>query len=260
MTPVIAHTTDLSGDDEAAFLHACALAATSGARLLTIHGNPASGAHARLPDAAPLAARWSRPIEQDRICHECCDDVADTVVDAIRRAQPALVVTGTHARHGVAAVFAGSIAEAVARNARVPTLIVPNHGRGFVDAATGAIDLRRVLIPAGGGRDASEGLAAARALVELCSAPDVELELLHVGPVDWSVGFPETPSLRVRLRHAEDPVEAILVEARAMAACVIVMPTHGHDGLVDALRGSRTERVMRDAPCPLLSVPIRERG
>ena len=35
--PLLAHTTDLSGDDTAAFVHASALAAASAARLVTVH-------------------------------------------------------------------------------------------------------------------------------------------------------------------------------------------------------------------------------
>jgi nucleotide-binding universal stress UspA family protein len=34
------------------------------------------------------------------------------------------------------------------------------------------------------------------------------------------------------------------------------MPTRGHDGLGDALLGSHTEHVIREARCPVLSVPI----
>jgi nucleotide-binding universal stress UspA family protein len=253
--PVIVHATDLSGDDDAAFLHACALAAASGARLITLHANPADASAAQLPDAAPLAARWGRPIAQHRICHECCDDVADTLVDAIQRAAPDLIVTGTHARHGIAALLGGSVAEAVARNTRVPTLIVPNRGRGFVDAATGAIDLRRVLVPAGTVLDVGAGLAAARSLARLAGAAGVEYEVLHVGD---DRGAPAAPADDVRVR-TQPPgrglVEAVVAEARATDACVIVMPTRGHDAVGDALRGSRTEHVVRDAPCPTLSVP-----
>ena len=232
----IVHTTDLSGDDDAAFLHACALAAASGARLITIHGNAAAAEASRLPDAAPLAARWGRTIGHDRICHECCDDVADTVVDAVRRVEPALVVAGTHARHGLAALLAGSVAEAVARNVDVPTLIVPNRGRGFVDAATGAIDLARVIVAAGDPEEAARGLAAARELARLAGRPDADLVPIHVD--DRGVAA------------------AILAEARERDACVIVMATHGHDGVADALLGSTTEHVVRDAACPVLSVPM----
>ncbi len=233
-TSAIVHTTDLTGDDVAAFHHAAALAAASGARLVTIHGNAAAADAAQLPDAAALAARWGRTIEQQRICHECCDDVADTVVDAIRKVDPQLVVAGTHARHGLAALFAGSVAEAVARNIAVPTLIVPNQVRGFVDSR-GAIDLQRILVPTGTDDEAERGLQAARALVALAGVRAV-IQHLHV--------------TRGRI------VDAIVSEARARHACAIVMATRGHDGLVDALAGSHTEQVVRDAGCPVLAVPM----
>jgi nucleotide-binding universal stress UspA family protein len=50
--------------------------------------------------------------------------------------------------------------------------------------------------------------------------------------------------------------EAIVDVARAHKACLVVMPTRGHDGLGDALLGSHTERVIREVGCPVLSVPI----
>jgi nucleotide-binding universal stress UspA family protein len=234
-TTTIAHTTDLTGEDAAAFHHAAALAAASGARLVTIHGNAAAVDEARLPDAAPLAARWGRPIAHQRICHQCCDEVADTVIDALRTIDPQLVVAGTHARHGLGALLAGSVAEAVARNVAVPTLIVPNHLRGFVDPMTGAIDLHRVIVPAGDDAEAELGTAAARALVSLAGAR-AEIEILRVA-------------------HGRI-VDAIVEEARARHACVIVMVTRGHDGIADVLRGSRTEHVLHAADCPVLSVPI----
>jgi len=39
-------------------------------------------------------------------------------------------------------------------------------------------------------------------------------------------------------------------------ADLIAMGTQGHDSLMDTLRGSTTERVMRRAACPLLAVPV----
>jgi hypothetical protein len=33
------------------------------------------------------------------------------------------------------------------------------------------------------------------------------------------------------------------------------MPTAGHQGFLDVLRGSTSERVLRHAPCPVLSIP-----
>ena len=57
------------------------------------------------------------------------------------------------------------------------------------------------------------------------------------------------------LRRQGDVVEAILNTAKD--ADLIVMATEGEQGIVDAMRGSVTERVVRDAPCPVLAVPAR---
>ena len=37
---------------------------------------------------------------------------------------------------------------------------------------------------------------------------------------------------------------------------LIGMPTMGHHGFLDALRGNTTERLLRQAPCPVLAVPV----
>ena len=52
-----------------------------------------------------------------------------------------------------------------------------------------------------------------------------------------------------------DIVEEILQVAQEEQPNLIVMPTQGHNGFLDALRGSTTERVIREAHCPILAVP-----
>lgn len=251
---LIAHATDLSGDDTAAFVHATALAAASAARLVTVHGNPGAVLPEQLPDARILATKWGRTVIHERRCHECCDDVTDTVVDAMRALEPQLVVLGTHARHGLARWFKDSVGEGIARNVDAPALMVPNQSRGFVDAETGAIDLRRIVIPAGTAEDAARGLDAARKLLALVGIDPAgaQLEIVHVGPTD-----PALAALGVPVTRVEGSLEqAILAVVRARQACLVVMPTRGHDGVDDVMLGSHTERVLRDAECPVLAVPV----
>lgn len=49
---------------------------------------------------------------------------------------------------------------------------------------------------------------------------------------------------------------AVILDS-AEEADLIVMATEGEHGIIDAMRGSVTERVVRDAPCPVLAVPAR---
>jgi nucleotide-binding universal stress UspA family protein len=63
-----------------------------------------------------------------------------------------------------------------------------------------------------------------------------------------------TPAL---IEVQEGPViETIISVAEEIGADIIAMPTAGRHGLFDALRGSVTERVLREAPCPVLAVPV----
>jgi len=243
----IAHPTDLTGDDSRAFVHAAALAAINGGRLVTLYaGNDRDAA---APDVGALATRWERSIDHEFRHVERDDDVSDTLISTLRELRPAMIVVGTHARHGLAALLRGSIGEAIARNVEMPVLVVPNQGRGFVTDA-GAIELRRIVIPASGVDAALRGTEAARALLALTRTPEATIELLHVGPIDH-----ELDALGAT-RVEGDLEEAIVGAVQLRDACMVVMPTHGHDGVGDVLRGSHTERVIRDVGCPVLSVPI----
>lgn len=254
----VAHATDATGDDAPAFIHAAALAASAGRRLVSVYAD-VGGVVPTPPDAGALAQRWGRAIDHERVLHVCCEDPADTVLDALRRVSPALVVTGAHARSAFGNLVRGSVGEAIARGVTVPTLIVPNAGRGFADAGTGQLDLRRVLIPASDVATAAVGLRAAQALADLAGGGELQLVLLHVGGTDERT-LAELRALAgagATVQAADgDVVDVICRQAAAMDACVVVMPTHGHDGLLDAVRGSTTERVGRRVGRAVLSVPL----
>jgi len=50
------------------------------------------------------------------------------------------------------------------------------------------------------------------------------------------------------------PYKNIVEEAKREGADLIVLATHGRTGLSHALLGSVTEKVVRNAPCPVLSI------
>ncbi|MBI2829205.1 MAG: universal stress protein [Acidobacteria bacterium] len=64
------------------------------------------------------------------------------------------------------------------------------------------------------------------------------------------------PDLPVQCEACEGTAAAeILARARAMPSDLIVMGTHGRSGFERLVLGSVTERVLRKAACPVLSVP-----
>jgi nucleotide-binding universal stress UspA family protein len=256
---LIAHTAPLSEDDTA-LAHALALAVHGKARLASVHACAGPDQAPELPAASVLLRRWGLPedsVIHDRIVHTCCDDVTDTLLDALRGLAPDLIVAATHARTGLARLFSGSVAEGVARNVRVPTLLLPFAGECFVDRENGRVNLKRMLVPAGSQDEAQQAIDAAVALAQIAGVHESELVLVHVedGRAAPEIRVPSGFSL-VRLA-ATGPLEAAVVElGHKLEVCLLVMTTHGHDGLSDVVLGSHTERVLHALGRPLLWVPF----
>ncbi len=73
------------------------------------------------------------------------------------------------------------------------------------------------------------------------------------------VGEPGLPDVAQRVVITRSRThDAIVEHARAIAADLVVMGTHGRGGFNRLLLGSVTERVLRTAPCPVLTVPAAE--
>jgi nucleotide-binding universal stress UspA family protein len=56
------------------------------------------------------------------------------------------------------------------------------------------------------------------------------------------------------LETSDDPADAIVKHARAHGIDLIVMGTHGRGAMAQILVGSVAEKVVRTAPCPVLTV------
>src|SRR5262245_9131051 len=145
------------------------------------------------------------------------------------------------------------------------------------------IEFKRILCPVDFSDSSSRALDHAAALTRWY---DSTLTVLHVVPtfepvpVRGDLGYPlqlVTPLTREEVvaairRHldvagfprdvvptARDgaPSITIIDEALTTKADLIVMGTHGRSGFQRLLLGSVTERVLREAPCPVLTVPPR---
>jgi nucleotide-binding universal stress UspA family protein len=144
------------------------------------------------------------------------------------------------------------------------------------------INLRRILVPT----DFSETSAAAlRYAIELARRFAARVYLLNVadypglaGEADYPIGIVETMrnAAHDRLRRllAEQaiddlqpdcatriglPAEEIVQFAHEHAIDLIVMGTHGREGVMRVVLGSVAETVVRRAPCPVLTVHHPER-
>ena len=255
----IAIATEHPDASEIGFLHAVGLAAHSGqSELVTLHVTQGGTTWHAHPQPGEWLQRWGRggaPVTH-RV-HECTgqDEIADALISACNELQPDLLVMATHARRGVARAFAGSIAEAVARNVEIPSLILPLDARSLIDRDSGALELRRVLVLGGSRDDAQRGVDAAAWLVRALGAR-ADLSLLHVddGTPAPSIEAPEGLSLTLTVRSGsvEDAVTSVEYERHPN---LVVMVTQGHDQLRDVLWSSRTERVLHEVKLPLLWIP-----
>jgi nucleotide-binding universal stress UspA family protein len=94
------------------------------------------------------------------------------------------------------------------------------------------------------------GVVADRAAAE--SDPSLRDELCRFAEVATAEGIPTHVALRVG-----GPVDEILAEADERDAGLMVIGTHGRGGFERWVLGSVCDKLLRKAPCPVLSVPHR---
>ena len=260
-TYTILHATDLHPDGGIAFTHSVAMARASAAKLVTVHARTPDGATRRpMPDAVALLAEWGAAPQLDftTMEHECCDDPVDTLLDAVRRVQPDLLVVGTHQKTGLEQLLSDSVSNSLAANAVLPTLVLPIGKRGFV-SDEGQLAIRRILIPAGSHDALTAALRVATELVERLGVQELDVHIMHAGTpglleselvpehAGWTYHFEDVPG-DLRTAMKERPA--------ALGVDLVVMATRGQDGILDVFRGTHAQQTMRTTSCPLLIVPM----
>lgn len=187
-----------------------------------------------------------------------------------------LVVIGSHGRGGVERFLLGSTCDAVVRSATCPVLVVPPGAGPPHDGK-----FRRILC----GIDFSPpSLRAFRYAMQMAAA-DAEVTLLHAiemppelrdrqiaaaFDVDAVRSAAEAaarqrlealspgrdrPAIPIHAHVAEGPAHRRIIEtAQQQHADLIVLGTHGRNVLDRWIFGSNTGAVLRDAPCPVLTV------
>jgi nucleotide-binding universal stress UspA family protein len=267
------HPTDFSTASEAAFAHALAIALIGKTRLDILHvGGDVQRDWSRFPAVRETLERWGllEPGSDRSAVYEELSvrvtkvelhgDPVRQTLEYVRRNDPDLLVLGTRGRQGLARWLDPSVAQRIARRARTMTLFVPEAGRRFVAPADGHLSLHRILVPVDRSPDATGALvAAARAASAFGDSP-VAIDVLHVGPgPEPDYPRPEGEGWRWHSLRREGAVDdEILAAAAEGEVDLIVMATDGRNGVLDAFRGSFTERVVYRAACPVLAVPAPE--
>jgi nucleotide-binding universal stress UspA family protein len=169
-----------------------------------------------------------------------------------------LVVLATHQRGGLSRWLHQAVAEPIARRSKAMTLFIPHGVDGFVALADGTVTLQRILIPIDRVPRPQPAVEAAAVTALALGCDAVSFTLVHVGaagamPVVREAAWPGWSWEKIERRG--DVVEQILDVATSRHSDLIVLTTAGHHGVLDALRGSTTERILRGARCPVLAVP-----
>lgn len=267
----IFHPTDLGSGGSAAFLHALRLAAALRASLTIMHVDDEGDRDASsLPGVRRALARWGYLKDANDVdglkalgmgVRKVVAEGGSPVRSCLRHLEKHptdLIVLATHQEQGLAAWSNRRVAEPLSRGSGEPTLFIPEGRPGFVDAATGGVSIRKVLIPIARDPGPQRAVDMISTLADALGQRAVTFVLLHVGTPDTrpGVALPVREGWTSReVTVPGDPVDVIVHEAAD--ADLVVMTTKGHDGFLDILRGSTTERVMRGVRCPVLAVPAR---
>jgi nucleotide-binding universal stress UspA family protein len=145
-----------------------------------------------------------------------------------------------------------------AGDAESPTLFLPRDSGNLVDPESGASRLRTILVPVAKEPSAQSAVNLGFSLAKHLKAAEGRVILLRVGDdaADATVDVPERDGWSHEWTSASGtPAAEICRVAREAGADVISMTTSGRRGFLDALRGSTVERVVADAPCPVLATP-----
>lgn len=200
------------------------------------------------------------------------------ILEHIQEKQIDMVVMGTHGRTALSRFFLGSVAEKVVRHARCPVLTISHQRENYRDRP----HYQQILVAFDFSAYSSNAVLQAWKLALKYGAG---LEVIYV--VDQEVPPPFYRRWKLSVQHdlaaitqsMEESLRNMLGDqtlrkiklhveagdgngradseitryAASQEADLLVMGTHGLSGVEHILLGSTTERVLRSAPCPVLT-------
>ncbi len=274
--------TDLSADSDEAIGCGIKLARSFGAKLFVCHSmQPCEAAVSerevekllesaiirRAGGASPADLEWESIVTEGEaaiaIAREAAARCVDLIVICSRRLQTALSL--------------GSTAESLCRTAPCPVLVIRHKEEGLEEKPISEIMPKRVLVAHDFSSGAELALSYGLSLAEGCRA---ELHLIHVLPPRAKSEAPELaflplsvesgfhksaallqkavpagthPSCEVKHEVREGPpYREVLAYAEEREIDLICMGASGAGFGMRALFGSNADRVLRQAPCPVL--------
>jgi nucleotide-binding universal stress UspA family protein len=283
--------TDLSPESGSALRYAIALARTYEAKLFVLHCTETATpiddwARDRFKKQVEASVRqWAGvghcpPANYEGIL--VSGEADGAIIKTAAEHHIDLIVVSSR-RRPVAVAMLGSTAEAVCRTAPCPVLITHPSEREWIGATSCEIDLRKILVAQDFSLDSELAL---RMAVSLAQEYQAELHLMHVLPVTFAPVTVELPlgiesdfqrAARLLRQSVPDevylwcevfqavetgqPYRQILTYAEEKEIDLICMGVHGAGFAMRALFGSNTDRVLRQAPCPvLIARPLKPAG
>jgi len=209
---------------------------------------------------------------------------ADEIARAVEEKDIDLVIAATRGRSGFKRLILGSVTERLMRTLTCPLLVVRSPEHELINSGEQKIELKKILVGCDFSADSDQAFNHALSLAQEFEA---ELHLVHVieTPVQPNLIKEETS---VPIEIQEDyqnlligklkdmipeeaanwcnprtsilegwPYEELVKYASTRDIDMIVLGVRGH-GLVKTLfLGSTTDRVIRNSPCPVLSVSLK---
>ncbi|HZS10493.1 MAG TPA: universal stress protein [Blastocatellia bacterium] len=279
--------TDLSPESDAALRYAVALARTYEAKLFVCYcHDPSSFVDVAARDH--FRERFEaaiRPYTGVTHCLPDCEGLIvegdpETVIPRVAAERRVDLIVMRSRRRPLAAALLGSTAEAVCRTAPCPVLVTHPDEHEWVGLTSCEVDLRKILVAHDFSIDSELALQYA---ISMAQEYQAELHLMHVLPavpvpagamlsprgegdfnraarmLDQSI--PDEAHLWCRVTQAVkagQPYREILAYAEEHQIDLICMGVHGAGFAMRALFGSNADRVLRQAPCPvLIARPLR---
>lgn len=270
----ILFATDFSEPAERAYAHAVDLARRLAAELVVLHVQEREEEDLERTSLLPTEAPASLTVRE---IVRYAEKPGPAIAETAEAESADLVIVGTHGRTGLRRLFLGSVAERVVREASCAVLTVPEgapapgqgrvlapvdfsdfagsvvyHARAMAAFYGTGLDLLHVI------QDVSVPTAYGLEPIVLTS-PDImkrlDASLRRLANEELG-GLPASAASVDVVTHVETGFvgPAITQFAATHDTGVIVLASHGLTGIEHALVGSVTEKVVRTAPCAVLTV------